>query len=60
MKYIKVLNSNGIEVEDRKELREEDSYYNEILETAVKKTREDHNRYNPLDMQTYEIVTDDI
>lgn len=58
MKYIKVLNSNGAEVEERKELRDEDNHYNEILETAVKITREDHNRNHPENLQTYEIVTD--
>lgn len=59
MSYIKVLNANGIEVEERKELRNGDVYYNEVLETAVKKTREDHNRDNQNDLQTYEIVPDE-
>lgn len=59
MKYIKVLNSIGEEVEERKGFRNEDMHYNEVLETAVKKTREDHNRNNPSDQQTYEIVTDE-
>lgn len=59
MSYIKILNSNKVEVEERKELRNEDIYYNEVLETAVKKTREDHNRDNPEDLQTYEIITEE-
>lgn len=59
MRYIKVVNSLGEEVEERKQLSDDDAYYNEVLETAVKRTREDHNRDNPEDLQAYEIVTEE-
>lgn len=59
MSYIKVINENGKEVEGRKKLRDDDPEYNYVLEQAVKITRENHNRDNPDDMQTYEVVNDD-
>lgn len=59
MKYIKVINKRGEEVEERKMFRADDKEYNYVLEQAVKITRENHNRDNPDDLQTYEIVTED-
>jgi hypothetical protein len=59
MKYIKVINKKGEEVEERKMLRADDKEYNYVLEQAVKITRENHNRDNPDDLQTYEIVTEE-
>ena len=59
MKYIKVINKKGEEVEERKMFRADDKEYNYVLEQAVKITRENHNRDNPQDLQTYEIVTEE-
>lgn len=58
MSYIKVISKDGKEAEDRKKLKEDDDKYNYVLEQAVKLTRENHNRDNPNDIQTYEIVTE--
>lgn len=56
MSYIMVLDSKGNEVEERKELRDNDKEYNYVLEQAVKITREAWNREHPKDQQTYQVV----
>jgi hypothetical protein len=56
MSYIRVVNGQGVEVEERKPLINGDKHYNGVLEYAVKITREAWNKEHPNDKQTYEVI----